>query len=87
METQRFGTVAQIEVGAMLVGRIANLHGTGPIRRGAEKGRFLYGGSTIVVLMEKGRASLEPMFDEARNTGREIPVKLGQAIGHAPQRP
>ena len=37
--TQNFGTVAQIEVGAMLVGKIENYKGTGMgVRRGEEAG-------------------------------------------------
>ena len=47
LRTDHFGLAAQIEVGAMLVGQIENRDGPGPFRRGAEKGRFLYGGSTV----------------------------------------
>ena len=39
---------------AMLVGRICNYHGSRQVRRGEEKGRFEYGGSTIILLIEKG---------------------------------
>ena len=81
METRNFGTVTQIEVGAMLVGKIVNHMGAGTFRRGEEKGRFEYGGSTIIVLLEKDRAKLpERLFDNTRK-GIETKVKMGRTIG------
>lgn len=83
METARFGTVAQIEVGALLVGRIDNHDGAGPIRRGEEKGRFLYGGSTVVLLLEKDRVALDEALFTATANGIETPVVMGQVLGRA----
>ena len=83
MQTEHFGLAAQIEVGAMLVGRILNLDGPGPIRRGAEKGRFLYGGSTVVLLLEKDAAEVDEGFFAATAEGRETPVTLGQPLGRS----
>ncbi len=83
VKTRCFGPVVQMEVGAMLVGRIYNYHGPGAVTRGEEKGRFLYGGSTVILLMEQDRASLFPAFLSASAQGRETPVKMGQAIGSA----
>jgi phosphatidylserine decarboxylase len=42
IETERFGDVVQMEVGAMLVGKIDNYHGARSVTRGEEKGKFLY---------------------------------------------
>ena len=86
METERFGTVAQIEVGAMLVGKIQNHHGAGPITKGAEKGMFLYGGSTVVLLLEKDAADLPQALFEAAERGLEVPVTYGEAIETAAAR-
>ena len=83
METEHFGTLCQVEVGALLVGKICNLQGTGPIRRGVEKGRFLYGGSTVILLVEKGKAQLDERFFTATEQGIETPVRMGQALGRA----
>ena len=83
METENFGTVAQIEVGAMLVGKIENRDGPGPFRRGAEKGRFLYGGSTIVLLLRKNAARIRPDILKASVWGEETRVRMGEAIGEA----
>ena len=39
----------------------------GSVKRGEEKGMFLYGGSTIVLLLEKGRADIDKeIFDALR---------------------
>ena len=83
MKTEHFGLAAQIEVGAMLVGKIENLQGAGPVTRGQEKGRFLYGGSTIVLLLRKGAATLRPDLLAASGTGAETRVRMGEQIGWA----
>ena len=87
LETAHFGTVTQVEVGALLVGRIDNRHGAGLIRRGEEKGRFLYGGSTIVVLLEKDRAVIDESLFNATANGTETPVVMGQILGRAKKMP
>jgi len=81
LHTDNFGDVAQIEVGAMLVGRICNRHEVCSFHRGAEKGRFEFGGSTVVLLF--GRDSVIPDPDLLRNTagGFETVVKFGEKIG------
>ena len=81
LNTENFGRVIQMEVGAMLVGRIFNYHGKQTVCRGQEKGRFLYGGSTIVVLLQKDAASLPEQVFRATSAGLEVPVKLGEPIG------
>ena len=65
----------------MLVGKIANLHESGPIKRGEEKGMFLYGGSTVVLLLQKDAATLPDELYENTRLGLETPVRMGQQIG------
>lgn len=81
LESLRFGTVLQMEVGAAMVGRIVNAPGSRNVRRGEEKGRFEFGGSTVIVLLQKGRAILDA--DLLRNTAQEAEtvVRLGERIG------
>lgn len=81
LESQQFGTVLQMEVGAAMVGRIVNAPGSRNVRRGEEKGRFEFGGSTVIVLLQKGRAILDA--DLPRNTAQdaETVVRLGERIG------
>ena len=83
MHTENFGDVTQMEVGAMLVGKIKNHHSKGPIVRGGEKGMFLYGGSTIIVFLEKDRVNLDPIYFEATEKGEETDVLMGQRLGCA----
>lgn len=81
LHTENFGDVVQVEVGAMLVGRICNRHSAYNFHRGEEKGKFEFGGSTIVMLFEKNR--IEPDSDILENSadGIETVVKYGSKIG------
>ncbi len=80
-ESEHFGLAAQIEIGAMLVGKIENHPPRPRVVRGEEKGMFRYGGSTIVLLLEPGRAAIDARILEAAARGEETPVRMGQAIG------
>ena len=80
IDTENFRRVVQMEVGAMLVGRILNYHKSQRVRRGQEKGRFLYGGSTVIVLLEKDAVKLPQSIFRATQAGLEVPVKLGERI-------
>lgn len=81
LRTQHFGTVLMMEVGALLVGRINNYHQRTKVKKGQEKGRFEFGGSTVVLLTQKGRVKIDE--DILRNTeaGYETLVKMGESIG------
>lgn len=72
--------VVQMEVGALMVGRISN-NDIGPCMavKGEEKGYFEFGGSTIVLLLQKGR---KLCCDFLANTedGYETIVKQGENI-------
>ncbi len=82
IETEKFGTVVQIEVGAMMVGRIVNYDKNGcNAKKGAEKGKFEFGGSTVVVLLEKDRVKLDDEFIENTKNELETNVKYGEKIG------
>lgn len=83
MNTTAFGPVTQIEVGAMLVGKIQNHHEQTRFHRGDEKGMFLYGGSTIVLLLRKDAADLPEELFDATAAGRETPVRMGEILGYA----
>lgn len=82
IDTEKFGSCVQMEVGAMLVGRIVNEQASaGEVTRGEEKGHFEYGGSTIIVLVPPNRAVIDEALLEASAKGQETPVVLGQQIG------
>ena len=81
MDTDNFGRAVQVEVGAMLVGRICNDHEEYTFRRGEEKGCFMYGGSTIILLLKRNAVSLADDIEKNVGTGNEIPVLMGQKLG------
>lgn len=81
--TDNFGTALQVEVGAMMVGRIVNDVKAGRFERGDEKGRFEFGGSTVVLLLQKDAAVLDEEFFVNTAAGKETVVKCGERIGTA----
>ena len=82
IDTEGFGRAVQMEVGAMLVGRIVNeKYSNTKVKRGDEKGHFEYGGSTIIVLLGKDRAKLRDDILQNSSAGEETPVSMGQVIG------
>lgn len=80
IDTKDTGKIIQMEVGAMLVGKIDNYEEECDCIRGEEKGRFLYGGSTIIVLLQKDCAVTPKDIIEATNNGIETPVIMGQKL-------
>lgn len=81
IQTENFGKLAYIEVGAICVGKIVQTHRWNkPFMRGEEKGYFLFGGSTVVVVGEKG--AWKPSADITKNTanGIETYLHLGQEV-------
>lgn len=83
LDTDNFGLAVQVEVGAMMVGRIVNDVKSGRFERGQEKGRFEFGGSTIILLLEKDRAELDEEFFVNTAADKETVVKCGERIGRA----
>lgn len=81
LDTDNFGKAVMVEVGAMMVGRIVNDVKSGRFERGTEKGRFEFGGSTVILLLQKDKATLDPEFSENTENDRETIVKCGEKIG------
>ena len=81
LHTENFGDVVEVEVGATLVGKIKNLKSNNSFKRGEEKGMFLFGGSTIVLLVKKNSVIIDK--DIVNNSLRNIEtrVKCGERIG------
>lgn len=74
------GPVLQMEVGALLVGRIYN-HEQSVLIRGQEKGYFGLGGSTIIVLYPAHTIELDRDLLEYSAVGIETQVQMGERIG------
>lgn len=82
LHTENFGRVAQIAVGALLVGGIVNKRENCKVKRGKDMGHFELIGSTIVLLFEKDKISLLPEILQAIEGDREYRVSQGQQIGN-----
>lgn len=78
LDTVHFGRAVQMEVGALCVGKIENYHKSGPHAKGEEKGRFLFGGSTVVLLLKK--AAIDPELWDNSQKGLETVVTMGEHI-------
>ena len=83
LHTRQFGDMVMMEVGALLVGKIVNHPGSACVKRGQEKGYFRFGGSTVVVLLKRGAAMLDPDLLENSRQGWETVVRYGEKIGRA----
>lgn len=79
INTDNFGKVVQMEVGAMLVGKIKNYNLNKAVK-GEEKGMFLYGGSTVILLTQPQTVTPLPEFLAATEKSKETSVKYGQRI-------
>ena len=80
IETDNFGTVVQMEVGAIIVGKITNHQGLDKVERCQEKGYFEFGGSTIIALLKKDVASVDEAILKNSADDIETEVKIGQRI-------
>lgn len=81
LESENFGPILTMEVGATMVGRIQNYHGSRTVRRGQEKGRFEFGGSTIILCLRKDSVQIDADLVENTKQGIETVVKMGEKIG------
>jgi phosphatidylserine decarboxylase len=80
LKTTNFGMVAQVEIGALLVGTIHDL-GITQCHRGQGKGYFSLGGSTIVLLLTRDQAEIDDDILRYSRKGIETKVHLGEQIG------
>ena len=83
MKTKHFGDALQMEVGALMVGKIVNHDGAGSMRRGIEKGYFQFGGSTIILLLEKDKVEIREELLERTKNQCETKIRQGEMIGKA----
>ena len=81
LNTNNFGKVIHVEVGALGVGRIKNNHETYIYKKGEEKGYFEFGGSTIVLLIHKNIVNLDKDIVDNSKEGIETIVMYGEKIG------
>lgn len=82
LKTEKFGDIAMFEVGATMVGGIKQSYKPNSyVRKGEEKGYFYFGGSTCVLIFEKGKVKIDEDLLENTKKGIETKVYMGEKIG------
>lgn len=80
--SDHFGQMAMVEIGAFTVGSIKQRFQPGRrAAKGAEKGYFELGGSTVALLFEPGAIRLDEDLCVKTEDGLETYVRLGEPIG------
>lgn len=82
LETENFGKLAYVEVGAIMVGKIIQSGSLTNFSRGEEKGYFLFGGSTVIVLGERGKWKPDDLMIQNTKKKIETYAHLGANIAH-----
>jgi len=82
LDTENFGRVIHIDVGAMVVGKIhQQLRQGGSFSKGEEKGYFEFGGSTIILLFEPGKVIIDGDILDYSRKGIETFAQYGSQVG------
>ncbi len=76
-----FGDVIMAEVGATMVGSIIQTYSGDTAVKGAEAGYFKFGGSTVVLLFERGKVGIDSDLLENTAKGLETEVRMGEGLG------
>ncbi len=84
LETERFGTILLMEIGATCVGGIRqNFTPGAPVAKGAEKGWFEFGGSSTITIFEPGVVTLAADLLEHSSRQTELYARMGTAMARA----
>lgn len=84
IETDTFGPLIHVDVGALVVGRIVQHQPQGgPVERGQEKGYFEFGGSTVILLFKAGAVRIDADIRSYSAQGIETIVLQGERIGRS----
>lgn len=82
IDSEEFGRILMVEIGAMTVGSIKQIFlENSHVIKGMEKGYFELGGSTIVLIFENNRIHFD--YDLVENTEKsmETYIKMGDSVG------
>lgn len=82
IETEHFGTILYVEIGATNVGSIHQTYTPEkPVKKGEEKGYFEFGGSCLVLLFEKNCIEFDRDLIENTKQGFETRANFGASLG------
>ena len=79
LHTKNFDDVIQMEIGAMMIGRINN-NSNVKFNRGDEKGFFSFGGSTILLLVKKNIIKIDDDIMSNSQDFKETTVDIGSRV-------
>ena len=82
LSTELFGKVLLIEVGAMAVGTIGQTYEPQTLcKKGAEKGFFSFGGSSVIILFKQNRIVFDEDLLQLSKGHIEVKCLMGQSLG------
>ncbi|WP_291564331.1 MULTISPECIES: phosphatidylserine decarboxylase [unclassified Clostridium] len=82
LHSENFGDLLYLEVGATCVGGIIQTYKeNSKVYKGDEKGFFKFGGSTVIILVEKDKLKLDEDIIYHSKKDIEVIVKMGEKIG------
>lgn len=81
LQTEEFGTILILEIGATCVGSIHQTYTPNQlVEKGAEKGYFAFGGSSTITIFEAGRVTLAKDLLENSSKQIELYARIGSAM-------
>jgi len=81
LETKNFGKMLYVEVGAICVGKIHQVHEAEFFEKGENKGYFSFGGSTIILVTQKDKIQPHKKILDYSLKGIESLVSVGDCLG------
>ncbi|SMP74096.1 phosphatidylserine decarboxylase [Neorhodopirellula lusitana] len=82
IQTESFGKVLVLEIGATCVGGICQTYSPGqPVAKGSEKGYFRFGGSSTITIFPPGRVQFDDDLVENSRQHRELYARIGDHLG------
>lgn len=82
LKTENFGDILMSEIAATMVGGIEQTYKPDTfVKKGEEKGYFYFGGSTCILLFQKGKVQIDRDLLQNSQEGIETKVYMGEKIG------
>ena len=83
LNSDNFGKLCLLEVGATCVGGIIQTYDQGNVRKGQEKGYFRFGGSMTMIFLEPGVVTFSDDLLEQSKNGIELYALMGDVCAQA----
>lgn len=81
-KSNNFGDILYVEVGATCVGSIIQTYTPNSrLTKGSEKGYFKFGGSTVIMFLQKNKVTIDKDILQQSSLGFETKVLFGEKIG------